>query len=171
MRFERTWFVPAATRAGVGCLLLLLLTAASCTRVPKAPVGFWSRNRYDRSGDQRHGPWREYFDQSNQHLANRGRYRHGLPVGTWRHYSPTGPLEYREKLHRRPRGLATLSYYHPNGRLAKRGQAQYRAEPTGAHFFWFGEWKCYAPSGQPLASEWYLEGKKVAGPNSSGPAK
>ncbi|GGG40372.1 toxin-antitoxin system YwqK family antitoxin [Hymenobacter glacieicola] len=129
------------------------------------PVGFWSRNRYD-GGDQRHGPWREYFDQEEKQLANRGRYRHGLPVGVWRNYNPGGQLEHTERFYRHPYGLVTLAYYHPNGKLAKRGRARYRAEPTGAHFFWFGEWQRFGPDGQPLPSEWYQDGTQTAPPAS-----
>ncbi|GAB3230283.1 hypothetical protein GCM10027346_15890 [Hymenobacter seoulensis] len=142
-------------------LLLLGLLGSGCVHVRSGPVGFWSRNRFDRGGEQRHGPWREYYDKEEQQLATRGRYRHGLPAGKWRTYQPSGSLERTEKFYRRPYGLVTISYFHPNNQLAKQGQARYRAEPSGARFFWFGEWKCYSTTGQRLPSEWYHEGVKV----------
>ncbi|MBX0291911.1 hypothetical protein K3G63_15770 [Hymenobacter sp. HSC-4F20] len=146
-------------------LLASTLVLTSCATARRGPVGFWSHNRYDGGGEQRHGPWREYFDAQEQRLANRGRYQHGLPVGRWHTYTPTGQLERTERFYRHPYGLVRLTYYHPNGQVAKRGRARYRAEPTGAHFFWFGEWQRFAPDGQPLPSEWYLDGRQTAPPS------
>ncbi len=140
-----------------GCL-------TSCVGLQHGPIGFWSRNRYHRATQERHGPWREYFDNEERHLANRGRYRQGLPVGRWHTYSPSGAREHTEQFHRTPYGLVTIAYYHPNGRVAKRGQARYRAEPTGAHFFWFGEWQRFDAAGKLLPSEWYDNGRQVAPP-------
>lgn len=151
-------------------LLSWAATAASltaCTGLQHGPIGFWSRNRYHRATEERHGPWREYFDKEERHLANRGSYRRGRPVGRWQTYSPSGAREHTEQFHRKPYGLVTIAYYHPNGRVSKRGQARYRAEPTGAHFFWFGEWQRFDAAGKALPSEWYENGHQVAPPGKS----
>ncbi|RPD49250.1 hypothetical protein DNI29_00145 [Hymenobacter sediminis] len=140
------------------------VTLGACASLKKGPIGFWSRNRFDASKGQRHGPWCEYFDAAEQQIANKGRYRHGTPVGRWRSFSPSGQLERKEQFHWRPRGLATLTYYHPNGQVEKTGQARYQIEPTGARFFWFGEWRCFSPAGQTLPSEWYQDGEKIIAP-------
>lgn len=141
----------------------LLGLLASCTTIRQhGPIGFWSRNRFHPDDDKRHGPWREYFDAASQHPANAGRYRHGLPVGQWRYYAPSGELEREERFARRPPGQLTIRYYHPNGQVAKRGQARYRISDTDVRFFWFGEWKCYDTAGQPLPSEFYRNGRKTA---------
>lgn len=154
-------------RIVLGLLLAAGSLSSSCARPKRGPVGFWSRNRYDRSGDQRHGPWRGYFDTEEKRLANQGRYRHGRTVGRWRYYSPTGQLERTERYHRRPAGQVTLAYYHPNGQLSKRGQALYRSEPTVMRFFWFGEWQCYAPDGRSLPAEHYQNGHQVPTPTTT----
>ncbi|WP_426489830.1 toxin-antitoxin system YwqK family antitoxin [Hymenobacter sp. 102] len=127
----------------------------------RGPIGFWSRNRFHAADDKRHGPWREYFDMAEQHPANAGRYRHGLPVGRWRYYHPTGGLERQEQFYRRPPGLLTIRYYHSNGQLARQGQARYRITDANVRFFWFGEWKCYDTAGQPQPSEFYRNGIKT----------
>ena len=132
-----------------------LTTAAGCAR---GPVGFWSRNRFDRSGDYRHGPWRGYLDVQKQQLISRGRFRHGQPVGRWQYFSPTGERERTERFHHRPPGGITLVIYHPNGRVARRGQARYESDAATERFFWFGEWRCYDTAGQPLAPEYYVKG-------------
>ncbi|RSK46699.1 toxin-antitoxin system YwqK family antitoxin [Hymenobacter perfusus] len=143
-------------------LFSLVISAPGCATVAKhKPIGFWSRNRFD-GQDQRHGPWREYFDGAEQHLANRGRYRHGRSMGIWHYYTLTGAQERTERFYRRPYGLVRLSYFHPGGQLAKQGQARYRAEASVARFYWFGEWKCYSPTGQALPSEFYRNGHRTA---------
>lgn len=156
----------AANRAYRLCGRFILIggvagALGSCTSLKKGPIGFWSRNRFDAGNEQRHGPWREYFDAAEQHIAHKGRYRHGAPVGRWRSFNPGGQMEHTERFHRRPQGLVTLTYYYPNGQIEKIGQARYQVEPTGARFFWFGEWRQFSSTGMPLPSEWYQNGEKV----------
>ncbi len=141
--------------------LAVLLTSCAAVQT-SGPVGFWSRNRFDRSGDYRQGPWRSYFDAAEQHLANKGRYRHGQTVGKWQYYSPNGQLERTERFHRA--GLVSLTFYHSNGQVAKRGRARYVDSVRSVHFFWFGEWRCYSETGQRLPSEYYLNGVKSETP-------
>ncbi|MCA8833045.1 toxin-antitoxin system YwqK family antitoxin [Hymenobacter pini] len=130
----------------------------------RGPIGFWSRNRYHTADGRRHGPWREYFDTQRHHIANAGRYRHGMPVGHWRYFAPSGGLEREELFSRRPPGLLTIRYYHLNGQLAKVGQARYQFTDAAVKFFWVGEWKCYAETGQPQPSEFYSNGVKLDAP-------
>ncbi|MBT2556883.1 hypothetical protein J7E24_03745 [Hymenobacter sp. ISL-91] len=140
-------------------LSVTLIGLSSCARVP---VGFWSRNRFDQQ-EQRHGPWRTYLD-AQQHLLNKGRYRHGREAGRWRYFSPGGLPERTERFHRRPAGLITLTVYHPNGQIARRGKARYQSTATTERFFWFGEWRCYDETGHPLPSEFYVNGIRTGVP-------
>ena len=133
---------------------------AGCAR---SPIGFWSRNRFDQS-EQRHGPWRGYLDAQEQHLLSKGRYRHGYEVGRWQYFSPTGLPERTERFHHHPADLITLTIYHPNGRVAKRGQARFLSTATVSRFFWFGEWRCYDAAGRALPSEYYLNGIRTGTP-------
>ncbi|OWP63480.1 hypothetical protein CDA63_08875 [Hymenobacter amundsenii] len=136
-----------------------LATAVGCAR---GPVGFWSRNRFDRSGDHRHGPWRGYLDaRQKQQLLSKGRFRHGRAVGRWQYFSPTGERERTEQFHRHPAGLITLTIYHSNGRVARRGQARYESDAATDRFFWFGEWRCYNAAGRPLPPEHYVNGVRT----------
>ncbi|TGE09283.1 hypothetical protein EU556_00150 [Hymenobacter fodinae] len=130
------------------------MLVASCTSLP---VGH-ARNRYDAKG-QRHGYWQEYFDAAEMHVANRGRYRHGRPVGLWRYYTPAQQLERKERYLRIPAGQLSITYYHPNGQIARQGRAQYVLRPDGAQFYWFGEWKRYSAIGRAEASEYYVNGQ------------
>ncbi|SDY02608.1 toxin-antitoxin system YwqK family antitoxin [Hymenobacter psychrophilus] len=144
-------------------LLLLgavLSTLAGCAR---APIGFWSRNRFDQS-ELRHGPWRGYLDAREQHLLSKGRYRHGHEVGRWQYFGATGLPERTERFHGRSADLITLTLYHPNGQVAKRGKARYLTTAAADRFFWFGEWRCYDTTGRPLPSEFYVGGIRVGTP-------
>ena len=137
-----------------------LATVGSCAR---APIGFWSRNRFDQN-DQRHGPWRGYLDAREQHLLSKGRYRHGHEVGLWQYFSPTGLPERTEQFHGRSTNLITLILYHPNGQVAKRGRARFQSTATTDRFYWFGEWRCYDAAGRKLPSEFYVGGIRTGTP-------
>ncbi len=152
----RSYFFLLISRA---LLLSAGLATIGCAR---GPVGFWSRNRFDRSGDYRHGPWRGYLDaRQKQELLSKGRFRHGRAVGRWQYFSPTGERERTERFHRHPVGLITLTIYHPNGQIAKRGQARYESDAAADRFYWFGEWRCYDTAGRVLPPEYYRQGIRV----------
>ena len=152
-----------ATLIQVLLLAMALLDMIGCAH---APIGFWSHNRFDRQ-DQRHGPCRGYLDAQEQHLLSKGRYRHGREVGRWQYFSPTGQPERTERFQRHPADLITLTLYHPNGQVAKQGQARLQLGELSDHFFWFGEWRCYDATGRPLPSESYRNGIRVATPLAS----
>ncbi|WP_135532686.1 toxin-antitoxin system YwqK family antitoxin [Hymenobacter wooponensis] len=135
-------------------LLALSVTTVSCASLPLGHA----RNHRDAKG-QRHGYWQEYFDAAESEVANRGRYRHGRPVGVWRYYNPTQQLERKERYLRIPAQQLAITYFHPNGQIARYGRAQYVLRPDGAQFYWFGEWKRYSALGQVEASEYYVNGQ------------
>lgn len=137
----------------LGHLLGLSGTLASCATLPLGHP----RNQLDHDG-KRHGRWREYFDVAETQIANQGRYHHGQPVGRWRYYAPGKILEHQEHYLRSPAHQLQLTYFHPNGQVAKAGQARYVLHADGGRFYWFGEWKQYAESGRPLPSEYYING-------------
>lgn len=136
------------TRAAL--LPLLLLATAACT--PRL-------NRLDHAGE-RHGRWALYYDSLNTRPQLRERFRHGQPVGRARHYAYAGQLERQE--HYRRHGRSTITYYHPNGRLARQGQARTVQEPDGLHFYWFGQWPAYDSTGRLLKVDTYTAGKLTA---------
>jgi antitoxin component YwqK of YwqJK toxin-antitoxin module len=139
-------------------LLLNFVAALSGCSATKGPVGFWSEHRYD-AQLRPHGPWRAYYPGPPQKLASREHFRHGRFVGSSRFYTPEGTLERQEKYLRRSYGLSRISYYHPNGRVLRTGQARIVAEPDGAHFYWFGEWQVFSVAGQLEKVEFYENGK------------
>ena len=142
--------MPTAFRCRLPLLLPALLLLAACT--PRL-------NRLDHAGN-RTGRWALDYDSAGTRPLLRERFRHGRPVGYARHYSYTGQLERQE--HYRRHGFSTITYYHPNGRVARRGQARLVAEPDGQHFYWFGEWPAYDEAGRLLKVDTYTGGKLTA---------
>lgn len=139
--------------------LLSVLATACAPRLSSGPRGFWHPNRLDRHGDPI-GRWNVYYDDAQARPLTRGHYRHGQPVGRWRYYAPTGNLVRQERY--RSRGLSDLTYYHPNGQVARQGHARVVSGPDGLHFFWFGEWLNYSETGALFKIETFQNGHLVA---------
>ncbi|WP_310393009.1 hypothetical protein [Hymenobacter sp.] len=139
--------------------LLLLLCCAlllgACATPHYGPRGFWKPNRYDRNGLAR-GRWRTHYDSAGQQPFTAGQYRHGRPVRTFRYYAPTGALDRSERYGRA--GFCEVTYWYPNGQVARRGNAQWVTGAKGARFYWFGPWTSYAEDGQTTAIQTYTDG-------------
>jgi antitoxin component YwqK of YwqJK toxin-antitoxin module len=52
-----------------------------------------------------------------------------------------------------------VTYWHPNGKIARQGHAQWLTGAKGARFYWFGPWTSYAEDGQKTAVNTYTDGK------------
>ncbi|MBG8554512.1 toxin-antitoxin system YwqK family antitoxin [Hymenobacter guriensis] len=115
-------------------------------------------NRFD-SQNERQGQWRTYYDEGSTQLATAGRYRHGKLVGRWRYYGPQNGLEREEQHYWWRPGLLFIQEYHANGKLAKQGRARIVREADIVHFYWFGPWLEYAPSGEAVSRAWYEMGQ------------
>jgi hypothetical protein len=139
--------------------LLSVLATACAPRLSSGPRGFWHTNRLDRHGDPI-GRWNVYYDDAHAKPFTQGHYRHGQAKGRWSYYAPTGVLSRQERYHRH--GLSDITYYHPNGHIARQGQARVTNEPDGLHFYWFGEWLNYSEAGTLQKVETYQNGHLVA---------
>ena len=145
---------------GLVSLSALALLATACSPHLQAGTShhhLWPRNRLDRAGD-RQGLWITYYDSANTRPQLRGRYRHSWPVGRWRHYASAGHLERYERFRRR---YIDITDYHPNGQVWYRGRARLVHEPNGLHYYWYGDWLVYTPTGQLEKIETYDHGQRV----------
>ena len=140
----------------LGGTLLLSACAGSQATTRHQPRGFWQPNRSDRQGREQ-GRWRTYYDSADAQPFTAGRYRHGRPVRTFRYYAPTGQLDHSERY--RHEGFCEVTYWHPGGKVARRGPAQWvTSGDKPARFFWYGEWKTYDPDGQTTGVHTYTDG-------------
>lgn len=124
-----------------------------------ACVGSRATERLDRH-DQRQGRWMSYYDDARAQPFTRGRYRHGQPVGRWRYYATTGRLQRLERYRRH--GFSDITYYYPNGQVARQGRARVVEEPSGPHFYWLGEWNYYSATGCLDSVQTYKLGKRLS---------
>ena len=115
-------------------------------------------NRLDRQGE-RTGRWRTHYDEARHQPQSRGRYRHDQPRGHWRYYSQAGKLEREERF--RPNGTSILTYYHPNGRVWRRGLSRLTDNGRTLHYYWTGDWLIYSETGALEEVETYAMGKLV----------
>jgi hypothetical protein len=114
-------------------------------------------NRYKHS--KRHGTWIVYQDSTNTKVDNIGRYRKGIPKGTWKYYDSDGRLIKKEK--NRFRKIYT-TYYHQNGRIKKKGKAMIVIDDKLIHYFYYGNWFVYDSTGQLLKKQVYANGNKIS---------
>ncbi|QNE41198.1 hypothetical protein F1C16_17360 [Hymenobacter sp. NBH84] len=149
-----------------GLPLLVGLSLLACTAVHK-PVGFWSRNRYN-AKLERQGPWRIYYDETERHLAAKGRFRRNYERGRWRYYSFNGQREKWELYHRQPGGLISIRHYDLTGKIQRQGQARYVNEPDGPHFYWFGPWCYFDAQGKMVKIETYEGGTRISSDSVAG---
>ncbi|HEX8330459.1 MAG TPA: hypothetical protein VF629_23205 [Hymenobacter sp.] len=136
-------------------LLSLTLLLGACSSVAPGERGFWKPNRTDRHGLAK-GRWRTYYDDNKKEPYTTGKYRHGRPVGTFNYYASTGKLDHTEAYERE--GFCEVTYWHPSGKVARKGKAQWVTGAKGARFYWFGPWTSYAEDGQVTAVQTYADG-------------
>jgi hypothetical protein len=110
-------------------------------------------NRY--KNKERHGRWIIYQDSTNTKIDNTGKYRHGIPKGTWKYYDPESHLQRKEKyfLHR-----IQITHYYPNGKIRKKGRARIVTSDQLIHYFYYGDWLVYDTTGSLIKKELYKEG-------------
>ena len=139
-----------------------LALGACATSRPSSPGGLFSflgPNRFDRHGLEQ-GRWRTYYDDARTQPYTAGRFRHGRAVGTYRYYAPNGVLDHSEQYAKA--GACEVTYWYPNGQMARRGHAQWDTGAKGARFYWLGPWVSFGERGDTTALEQYADGKQLS---------
>jgi len=114
-------------------------------------------NRFKKK--ERHGKWIIYSDSTKTQIDNTGRYRKGIPKGTWKYYDKNGALNKKEK-YRWSKIYTT--FYHPNGKIKKQGNAKIVQEEKILHFFYYGDWLVYDSTGALVKKQVYEKGTKIS---------
>ncbi|TYZ11476.1 hypothetical protein FY528_07220 [Hymenobacter lutimineralis] len=157
-KFALPRWVNTAALVGIALSVVPGLLSSCHTAQVAMKGGRASRNQLD-AQKERHGRWRVFYDDSSTQLATDGRYRHGKPVGRWRYYSPKNSLARQERYRWWKTGRLLVKEFYPNGKIAKKGQAQIVREGDVVHFYWFGPWQEYAETGAPVSRAWYKMGQ------------
>lgn len=114
-------------------------------------------NRYKNL--ERNGLWIVYQDSAKKQIDNIGRYRKGIPKGTWKYYDPEGKLVKKEKNVFRK---IYTRYYHPNGKVQKKGKAKTIITDKLIHYYYYGNWYTYDSTGQLIKKQVYSDGNKIS---------
>lgn len=107
---------------------------------------------------QRHGKWVIHYHDSDTLIDNTGRYRLGVPKGTWRYYDRKARLIKKEKFVFRK---IYTTHYHENGRIKRKGKAKIVINDTMIHYFYYGVWNVYDTSGVLIKKQTYKDGIKI----------
>lgn len=117
-------------------------------------------NRYKHN--ERQGRWIIYQDSTNKQIDNIGRYRKGIPKGTWKYYDSQGHLIKKEKY---LFGKIKTNYYYPNGRIQKQGMARILISEKVLHYFYYGDWLTYDTNGVLITKQVYKDGTRISETN------
>ncbi|MBL7890190.1 MAG: hypothetical protein JNL24_11585 [Bacteroidia bacterium] len=115
-----------------------------------------SINKYKKK--QRHGKWVIPFHNSDTLIDNTGRYRLGVPKGTWRYYDRNARLIKKEKYVFRK---IYTTQYHENGKIKRKGKAKIVINDTMIHYFYYGNWNVYDTAGVLIKKQTYKNGIKT----------
>jgi antitoxin component YwqK of YwqJK toxin-antitoxin module len=103
---------------------------------------------------QREGRWVTY-DTLDYVYKTRGRYHNNEEIGTWKYYR-------KDILIRKDKyckNICKTKFFHPNGRLQKKGCTKSETKKDSLHWFYFGKWKYYDLNRKLIKSAMYINGK------------
>lgn len=124
-----------------------------------SPLLSYSQKTNRFKNKERHGRWIIYADSTKKQIDNFGRYRKGVPKGTWKYFNDKGILLKQEKY--RFKKIYT-TFYHPNGKIQKQGKAKIVQEEKTLHFFYYGDWLSYDTAGALIKKQTYDRGTKIS---------
>lgn len=105
----------------------------------------------------RHGRWTEEYSSNQGNLVAKGKYNHGMKVGTWK-TTFQGKLYERDRINR---NITKTNRFHPNGKLMEKGQSRLDATQHESHWYYFGDWKYYNDQEKIMYTKKYTDDKKV----------
>ena len=74
----------------------------------------------------------------------KGRYKKGIEIGAWRHFS-NDRIVRKEKYSKN--GICKIIFYHPNGKIMKKGNTKMENTTNETHWYYFGKWRFYNTKG------------------------
>ena len=92
---------------------------------------------------KREGKWITY-DTLDFIYTTIGKYKNGNEIGVWKQYY-NKQLVKKERYHKK---FSKIIYYHPNGKVMKKGYAKTDNNDLELHWYYFGKWYFYNISGK-----------------------
>lgn len=92
---------------------------------------------------QREGKWIT-IDTLDSIYITKGKYKKGIEKGTWKYFY-NNRLVKKEKYNK---GICNTTFYHPNGKIAKKGNTKLESNSIEDHWYYTGKWAFYNPKGK-----------------------
>lgn len=128
------------------CAALIIFNACTTSKINKFKNG------------QQTGLWISYKDSTKTTILNKGKFKDGVQVGKWIYNSPDG-LKERVEVYRGRK--IKIKHFHPNGKIAVKGNARIVINEKKLHFYYYGPWYFYLENGQLQKTAWFENGLKV----------
>lgn len=101
------------------------------------------------------GKWKYVTKYEHETIIEKGRYnKSGLQKGTWR-YKKNGRL-FKKEVFRDT--IASVLYYHSNGKIHIKGQIAYTEKNKLIHYYYYGPWFIYNKKEKLTDVKHYKEG-------------
>ncbi|MDD3876036.1 MAG: hypothetical protein PHT69_05410 [Bacteroidales bacterium] len=111
-------------------------------------------NRYN-SDNKAVGRW-VYYNQENNKILSKGRFRNGIPVGRWIINNEEG-IKFVKKRYFKNRTREV--WYYPSGSVECRGWSKLILDdPLMVNYYWDGKWKFYNENGKLDSVKIYRQG-------------
>ncbi|WP_124643069.1 MULTISPECIES: hypothetical protein [Amniculibacterium] len=135
----------------ISTLVLCFIIFVSCTTRPNQYI------KVGKNEQQRHGFWVENSSADIGDLIEKGKYKKGVRVGTWK--STHENTLYQKERYRK--NITKTKTYYPNGNMKEKGQSRMDVNEIGSHWYYYGDWKYYNENGKLLYIKKYNQGKKI----------
>ena len=136
-------------------LFLIILFAVSQSASPQ----LFRRNINQFKNSLRNGLWITYNDTTRKQVEQKGRFKAGREIGTWKYFSDNGTIRKKEKF--RKNKILTTTYY-PEGMKESSGTALITEEGDELHYYYTGTWKFFRKSGEIDKIVVYDKGKEIS---------
>jgi antitoxin component YwqK of YwqJK toxin-antitoxin module len=92
---------------------------------------------------KREGNWIT-TDTLDKIYTSKGKYRNGFEIGKWKYYKENNLV--KKEVYRK--NFCKTTFYHPNGKVMKKGYTKFESNSNDDRWFYFGNWKFYDTNGK-----------------------
>ena len=111
---------------------------------------------------KRDGKWVEKTQTSEGEFIEKGKYKDGEKIGTWKtHFNDkkSGTRLYQKDKIRK--NAINTTFYHPNGKIAEKGQSKIDNSESYRRWHYDGDWKTFDDKGKLVFIRHFVDGQKT----------
>lgn len=134
-------------------VLLIVLCSISFGQFRQPKINLLNDN------GSREGLWIDYYDEENNIISSKIRYKNGNQTGICKFYHPNGNR--RLKWHYYNNRIR-VKYYFENGRLDQKGWSKIDYSGQDTHYYWHGKWKFFDDHRKLIRIGFYQNGEEIS---------